>query len=163
MSTNKSDISYRLTASGNEILGAIEVMSHYKSVYGMSPDADKFLTYLEVQAFKINRGAKAAAYVVTGVKKQPNINLNALGATDEELAYASATEDEQMNATCERATYEMEMKAKLPDYKFLNKSWQQVRDDILGISDKSIITDIAVLDRNKQDFDDVFGIDVSKL
>lgn len=136
---------YRLTASDMQILGGIEVMSHYKSIYGLSTDAASFLTYLEIQALKINRGVKPTAYVATGIKREAGVSLDKLGASASEILVAKATPEELFDAEMEAATYNsLPEHTKLPISRFIGKTWQQVRDEVAGIADRNTVTDVAV-------------------
>lgn len=101
---------YRITISEDEILGCIEALGLLKHSGGLNKDANSFLIKLEVNALKIDRGVKTAAYVVTGLRKEPSASMVNLGVTPAEEYIANLSAQELDDLTWEHADYNADIK-----------------------------------------------------
>lgn len=97
---------FRPTVTADMIIGTVEVLQHYRSIYGLNAGALELLVKFEKDLIGIGYGTKTPAYVATGIRKEGTVNMDALGATPKEKEFAHMTEDEQF-AELERLNQEM--------------------------------------------------------
>lgn len=86
MATTKAGIKvFRPTITADQMIGTVEALQHYRSVYGLNKDAVDLLVKFEKELVGIQYGTDKSAYVTKG-RAESKINLNALGASPEEVA-----------------------------------------------------------------------------
>lgn len=99
---------FRPSISEMQMIGVVEVLQHYRSIYGLNNEATEVLVKFEQDLIGVSYGVKSPAYIATGVKREPMVNMNSLGASTEEVKrYNNSPDiDEDYTARIEREMLE---------------------------------------------------------
>lgn len=106
---------FRPTIDSDQIYALLDIMDAARrgeQLAGLNPTLKSYYEKLRVQAFKIGDGIARPAYVATGVRKEPAVNMNSLGVTEEEQKQYNNSPDLSDDASKEVESYELKLKLK---------------------------------------------------
>lgn len=147
---NKATKVFRLTMSEPEILAALEALQYQNSEHGLDRAAKNVMIKFKKLAIEFEHGTKNPAYIATGVKKESSVNMSSLGASEEELLLANASEEQKEDAKFEAGYYNSLPQNKvLPWTRFIGKTWQDISNEVNevnGVSSEIVDSDSSPTD-----------------
>lgn len=90
---------FRPTITDRQMLGVVEVLQHYRTLYGLNSDALEILVKFEKDLVGINYGTKTPAYIATGVREASKITLENLSAEDPSFISMPAPKNKAISPT----------------------------------------------------------------